>query len=161
MTATLRSFFCLALAVTGLNSTFAQGIILEGNSLSNRYYNSDVVQGDTVFAVDFTVTNAGTLQDIVSWGEDSGAGIPGVPERYRVAIQLTLTTPGCDAQSHIVAQIENRLAAFERVSRTEVELVWQPAWTAERISPECRNRLGIDGRNQFHLSRKNDLVQLR
>jgi metal-sulfur cluster biosynthetic enzyme len=90
-----------------------------------------------------------------------GAGIPGVPERYRVAIQLTLTTPGCDAQSHIVAQIENRLAAFERVSRTEVELVWQPAWTAERISPECRNRLGIDGRNQFHLSRKNDLVQLR
>lgn len=86
MTATLRSFFCLALAVTGLNSTFAQGIILEGNSLSNRYYNSDVVQGDTVFAVDFTVTNAGTLQDIVSWGENAGAGIPGVGETFHAYV---------------------------------------------------------------------------
>ena len=86
MTAILRICFCLALAMTGLNSTFAQGIILEGNSLSNRYYNSDVVQGDTVFAVDFTVTNAGTIQDIVSWGEDSGAGIPGVGETFHAYV---------------------------------------------------------------------------
>jgi metal-sulfur cluster biosynthetic enzyme len=90
-----------------------------------------------------------------------GAGIPGVPARYRVAIQLTLTTPGCSSQDQIVAQIENRLAAFERVSKTEVTLVWQPAWSPERISPECRNRLSIEVRNQSHLSRKNDLVRLR
>jgi metal-sulfur cluster biosynthetic enzyme len=102
-----------------------------------------------------------------------GAGIPGVPERYRVDIQLTLTTPGYAAQTQIVAQIENRLAAFERVSKTEVELVWQPAWTPERISPECRKRLGIDegsrqigidnehGRSTALPARKNDLVQLR
>ncbi len=86
MTAAIRSCFCLALAVTGLNSTFAQGIILEGNSLSNRYYNSDVVPGDTVFAVDFTVTIARTLQDIVSWGENSGVGIPGVGETFHAYV---------------------------------------------------------------------------
>jgi metal-sulfur cluster biosynthetic enzyme len=90
-----------------------------------------------------------------------GAGIAGVPARYRVAIQLTLTTPGCEAQGQIVAQIENRLAAFESVSKTVVEMVWQPAWTPESISPEGRKRLAIDGRNPAHLSRKNDLVQLR
>lgn len=90
-----------------------------------------------------------------------GAGIPGVPVRYRVAIQLTLTTPGCDAQTQIVAQIENRLAAFECVSKTEIALVWQPAWTPERISPEGRKRLGIGGRGANFHSTKNNLVQLR
>ena len=73
-----------------------------------------------------------------------GAGIPGVPQRHRVTIALTLTSPGCPAHTQIVAQIENRLAAFETVSKTAVELVWQPAWTPQRISPEGRKRLGID-----------------
>jgi len=90
-----------------------------------------------------------------------GAGIPGVPVRYSVAIQLTLTTPGCAAQAQIVAQIENRLAAFESVIKTGVTLVWQPAWTPERISPEGRKLLGIDGRGAPLPTRINNLVQLR
>jgi metal-sulfur cluster biosynthetic enzyme len=73
-----------------------------------------------------------------------GAGIPGVPSRHRVQISLTLTSPGCPAHTQIIAQIQNRLAAFETVSRTHVDLVWQPAWTPQRISPEGRKRLGID-----------------
>lgn len=106
-------------------------------------------------------------------GDAPGAGIPGVPARYRVAIRLTLTTRGCPAHTQIVAQIENRLAAFESVSRTEVELVWTPAWTPERISPEGRRRLGIDGsisqngaeqgndRQVVFPARKSKLVQLQ
>jgi len=73
-----------------------------------------------------------------------GAGIPGVPPRHRVHVELTLTSPGCPAHTQIVAQIENRLSAFETVSRTDVALVWQPRWTPHRISPEGRKRLGID-----------------
>ena len=76
--------------------------------------------------------------------EAPGAGIPGVPQRQKVHIDLTLTSPGCPAHTQIVAQIENRLCAFETVSRTEVALVWQPAWTPQRISPEGRKHLGID-----------------
>ena len=73
-----------------------------------------------------------------------GAGIPGVPQRNLVQVDLTLTSPGCPAHTQIIAQIEGRLAAFETISRTQVELVWQPAWTPQRISPEGRKRLGID-----------------
>jgi metal-sulfur cluster biosynthetic enzyme len=76
--------------------------------------------------------------------EAPGAGIPGVPVRHRVHIALTLTSPGCPAHTQIIAQIENRLAAFEAVSRTDVALVWQPPWTPQRISPEGRKLLGID-----------------
>jgi metal-sulfur cluster biosynthetic enzyme len=73
-----------------------------------------------------------------------GTGIPGVPPRHRVAIDLTLTSPGCPAHEQIVAQIENRLSAFESVSRTSVALVWKPRWTPQRISAEGRKHLGID-----------------
>ncbi len=73
-----------------------------------------------------------------------GAGIPGVPPRHRVHIDLTLTSKGCPAHTQIIAQIEGRLSAFETISRTTVELVWQPAWTPARISAEGRKLLGID-----------------
>jgi hypothetical protein len=82
MTATLRFVFCLALGAIGFNSAFAQGLVIVGNSLSDRTYNSDVVPGNTVFAVDFAVTNAGTFQNILTWGENSGAGILGVGETF-------------------------------------------------------------------------------
>jgi metal-sulfur cluster biosynthetic enzyme len=73
-----------------------------------------------------------------------GTGIPGVSPRHRVHISLTLTSPGCPAHTQIIAQIEGRLSAFQTISRTEVALVWQPAWTPQRISPEGRKRLGIE-----------------
>jgi metal-sulfur cluster biosynthetic enzyme len=76
--------------------------------------------------------------------EAPGAGIPGIPPRHKVQICLTLTSKGCPAHTQIIAQIEGRLSAFEAISRTEVELVWEPAWTPARISTEGRKLLGID-----------------
>ncbi len=76
--------------------------------------------------------------------EAPGAGIPGVPVKHKVKIGLTLTSKGCPAHTQITAQIEGRLSAFQEISRTDVELVWKPAWNPSRISPEGRNLLGID-----------------
>ena len=77
-------------------------------------------------------------------GEAPGAGIPGVPAKHKVGIGLTLTSKGCPAHTQIIAQIEGRLSAFQEISRTDVELVWEPAWTPARISAEGRKLLGID-----------------
>ncbi|GAC1420157.1 MAG: hypothetical protein NVSMB62_13890 [Acidobacteriaceae bacterium] len=76
--------------------------------------------------------------------EAPGAGIPGVPTKHRVHIDLTLTSPGCPAHEQITAQIQGRLSAFPTISRTEVELVWDPKWTPHRISAEGRKTLGIE-----------------
>lgn len=74
-----------------------------------------------------------------------GAGIPGVPPRHRVHIALTLSQI-VDAQDSeptpLIVQIQNRLAAFETVSRTDVILLREPAWNPGRITPEGRARLG-------------------
>jgi metal-sulfur cluster biosynthetic enzyme len=73
-----------------------------------------------------------------------GAGIPGVPARHRVAIAFTPTSPdSADALSQLIAQIENRLAAFETVSRIQVSFVTEPRWTPDRISPAGRARLAL------------------
>lgn len=73
-----------------------------------------------------------------------GAGIPGVPVKHRARIGLTLTSKGCPAHTQIIAQIEGRLSAFQEISGTDVELVWEPAWSPTRISAEGRKLLGID-----------------
>ncbi len=71
-----------------------------------------------------------------------GAGISGVPPRHRVSIALTLAQIADPADTPLVAQIQNRLAAFETISRTTVEILREPAWNPGRISPEGRARLG-------------------
>jgi metal-sulfur cluster biosynthetic enzyme len=51
-----------------------------------------------------------------------GAGISGVPPRY--IARLSLTAPGSDeaANAQLTAQIENRLAGLQALSRTVIEL---------------------------------------
>ena len=73
-----------------------------------------------------------------------GAGIPGVPPRHRVRIALRLVTLVDPEDTPLVAQIQNRLAAFETISRTQVDLLAEPPWTPACISPEGRKRLGVD-----------------
>ena len=68
---------------------------------------------------------------------------PGMVPKQRVAIDLTLTTPGCPSHTQITEQIRNRLAGLPGVSGTEVNLVWEPRWSPARIAPEAQKRLGI------------------
>ena len=68
---------------------------------------------------------------------------PGFLPRQKVDIDITMTTPGCPAHEIILEQVRNRLAGLRDLSETRVNLIWQPAWTPERISPEAQRKLGI------------------
>jgi metal-sulfur cluster biosynthetic enzyme len=70
-----------------------------------------------------------------------GAGVPGVPPRHSVNIALTLAQIADPEDTPLIAQIQNRLAAFETISRTAVSLLSEPAWNPRRISSEGRARL--------------------
>jgi metal-sulfur cluster biosynthetic enzyme len=72
-----------------------------------------------------------------------GAGIAGVPPRYRVDIDVTMTSQGCPAHELIIEKVKNRLAGVREISATQVNLVWEPAWGPQRISDEGRKLLGI------------------
>lgn len=74
-----------------------------------------------------------------------GVGIPGVPPKSRISITLILTNPSEATQAQVTAQIRNRLAGLETVSRTSITVLPEPLWNPGRISPAGRRLLGLDG----------------
>lgn len=60
----------------------------------------------------------------------------------RVKVTMTLTSPGCPLHSSIADSVRRKIEQIEGVRQAEIQVVWQPAWTPERMSPEARNKLG-------------------
>jgi metal-sulfur cluster biosynthetic enzyme len=61
-----------------------------------------------------------------------------------VTVDMTLTAQGCPEHVNISAQVKSRLEQLSGVRNCTVNVVWTPAWTPERLSPEARKQLGIE-----------------
>ena len=55
-----------------------------------------------------------------------------------VDIMMTLTTPNCPAAGELPQMVENAVASVPGVGVVNVNLVWDPAWTPDRMSDEAR-----------------------
>lgn len=71
---------------------------------------------------------------------------------YRVAvgsgvaeIDLTFTSIGCPAMDMILEDVREAVGAIPGVERVEVEVVWSPPWTKERLTPRGRTLLLAHG----------------
>ena len=60
-----------------------------------------------------------------------------------VRVQMTLTSPGCPAGAEIIADVKRVVGDMEGVRSVEVELVWEPYWTPEKMDPRVRTFLGF------------------
>ena len=58
-------------------------------------------------------------------------------------IDMTLTTMGCPLADLLTDQIYDAMKEVPEVTKTEVKLVWSPAWTIEKMSRYARIALGI------------------
>ena len=68
-----------------------------------------------------------------------------IAEDGRIAITMTLTTPGCPLHASFAQEIERVLwQSIPDLTGIQVELVWDPPWNPVMISPEGRTLLGID-----------------
>ena len=63
-------------------------------------------------------------------------------EEGAVRVQMTLTSPGCPAGGQILGDADSVIRALDGVEEVDIELVWEPFWTAERIDPKVRSFLG-------------------
>ena len=61
-----------------------------------------------------------------------------------VTVEMTLTAQGCPEHVNISAQVKSRVEQLPGVRNANVNVVWEPAWTPERLSPEARKQLGIE-----------------
>jgi FeS assembly SUF system protein len=55
-----------------------------------------------------------------------------------VDLLMTLTTPNCPAAGELPQMVENAVASVPGVGVVNVNLVWEPAWTPDRMSDEAR-----------------------
>jgi metal-sulfur cluster biosynthetic enzyme len=60
-----------------------------------------------------------------------------------VAVQMTLTTQGCGMGGYIAREAEEKILSLPGVQEAKVEIVWNPPWTPELISPEGKKTLGL------------------
>jgi metal-sulfur cluster biosynthetic enzyme len=58
-----------------------------------------------------------------------------------VRIEMVLTTGWCPFASRLLEMVEEEVGKLPAVDAVEVEVVWDPAWTPERMSGSAREKL--------------------
>ncbi len=60
----------------------------------------------------------------------------------RLAVDMTLTSPGCPLGDVIMEEAYHLLASNFPAYEVGLNLVWEPAWSLDRLTPEGREALG-------------------
>lgn len=60
-----------------------------------------------------------------------------------VRIEMVLTTGWCPFASRLLEMVEEKVGGLPEVDVVGVEVVWDPAWTPERMSGSAREKLTL------------------
>jgi len=58
-------------------------------------------------------------------------------------IRMTLTAPGCPAAQSLPVEVAAKVKAVPGVTDAKVDVVWEPAWTKDRMSDAAKLQLGM------------------
>jgi FeS assembly SUF system protein len=61
----------------------------------------------------------------------------------KVHIKMTLTAPACPVAGSLPGEVERKVEAIPQVKSAEVELVWEPPWSREKMSEAALLQLGM------------------
>lgn len=78
--------------------------------------------------------------DIVNLGLVYGADID---DNGDVLVTMTLTAMGCPLAATIQYEVKQALSRVEEVNNVEVNIVWSPPWSKDRMSRYAKIALGI------------------
>lgn len=65
-------------------------------------------------------------------------------EGPKCKVTMTLTSQACPEAKTIPDVVMRRCNGLDGIDETNVEIVWEPAWSPQMISPEGRAILGIE-----------------
>jgi probable FeS assembly SUF system protein SufT len=60
-----------------------------------------------------------------------------------VNVQMTLTAPGCGMGPILASEARQKILTLDGVTDANVDLVWDPPWTPDRISEAGKQKLGM------------------
>jgi metal-sulfur cluster biosynthetic enzyme len=81
--------------------------------------------------LNLNIVDLGLVYDIVADAEG------------KVDVDMSLTSPGCPAGPQIMGDVERSVKAVPGVTNMNINLVWDPMWTPERIEPRVRAYMGL------------------
>jgi probable FeS assembly SUF system protein SufT len=111
----------------------------EGASKSGAELRDEVwAQLKTCFdpEIPVNIVDLGLIYELNVEPGDAGGG-------SKVGVKMTLTAQGCGMGDSIAGDAQRKIERLPGVGSALVEVVWDPPWTPERISPEGKELLGI------------------
>ena len=60
-----------------------------------------------------------------------------------IAVEMTLTTPGCPMHESIAAGVKAAVLQLPAVEEVNLAIVWDPPWSPDRMTDAGRAMLGI------------------
>ena len=66
------------------------------------------------------------------------------PDADQVDVRMSLTSQGCPAAQQIPSDLKAKIQASLKVKNVNIQIVFDPPWTPERISGEGRKKLGLE-----------------
>ncbi len=83
------------------------------------------------------IVDLGLIYSVETADDPSGKG-------QAVSVKMTLTAPGCGMGPSLAADAEQRILTVSGVASANVQLVWDPPWSPDRISPAGKEKLGME-----------------
>ena len=107
--------------------------LITPSSTDHPLFNSVVDACRTVFDPEIPVNiyDLGLIYDI------------NISKGNNVFIKMSLTSPGCPVAGELPKQVADELTKIKNIGLIEVELVWDPPWTKERMSEDAKLALDI------------------
>jgi len=100
---------------------------------------SGVVSEDQVKLALRRVKDPDLQLNIIDLGLVYGIAVDG----STVRIDMTLTSPACPSGPELMTNAQNEVKSLPGVEKVDVNLVWMPFWTPEKMEPRVRAYLGF------------------
>ncbi len=144
-----------------LGGTYTLQVPAHGGLFRIQSKDADAV-GKTAEEVPTAEVNAGDLESMV-WDQLKTCFDPEIPVNivdlglvygmelaavaeggHKVDVKMTLTAQGCGMGTSIAIDAKQKIMSIPGIAEANVDLVWDPPWNPQMISPSGRERLGID-----------------
>lgn len=98
---------------------------------------------DAIFAALKRVDDPELMLNVVDLGLVYEVLTEEVDGKTNIHVKMTLTSPACPVGPQIVQEARDVLLDLEGVGEAEVEVVFTPLWTPDRMTEEARDELGM------------------
>jgi len=66
-----------------------------------------------------------------------------IDENKKVSVDMTLTSPNCPVAESLPNQVKDCIMKVEGVSDVNLNLVWEPPWTKDKMSEAAKLELNL------------------